>query len=598
MKQHHLPALSATLSVLVGLALYGLGGCAGRGEAPFENKVLGAVDGVPIQQGWLIDRFFEFSNREAFMKSAANETQWLAAETLRLLADERLAESARKIGLEKEEEVKEALERKLEELVVRDYRSHRLYGAIRIEHKEIERFYEANKEDYTRPDKYRFNYIAISKQRRPPLEAMRMAEEVVAKLKAGEDFLEVANEYSDVSPHRKLMPFEVSKGQRLMRAVVLDTLEQLKPGEISTLREDDDYYYIVRLLAVTPGIVAPLQQVEPLVRAELFRRQATRVRDAFRDRMEKSGELKLEINDALLRRRESSGRDIVLAVRDRSGRELLVLTLNDFYLLAQEYTDVRDQVEYLHELAENEMVQRAAAAENFRASEIVAYDAALWTTRYLAEAYLEKRIEDELSISEEEIARHLEENPGVAQTLKQVRAHIIVKRAAVAPEMDRAEKYAAMMHAENETWGVLGRIRNGLDFRVAAKLYSDDPSFRVGGDVGVVFSGPMGRRFDEVAFRMQEGEISQPVELQDGFMLIWVERIFPPEDLPAEEVRRRARERIAFIKREEIRLQEYQKLTEAMSASWNPAVLQETANLIKDMDSDKALVLHRRRYNM
>ena len=590
--------------MLVGLILYGIGGCSGGSGGPLQvpNNVIGTVDGKPYHQGWFIDRFFEFSKREAFYQSAGSETQWMTKEALKFLAEEQLAESARRLHLDEDPDFKDLLAQKTNELVIRDYRQYRLYGDIRISRKDVKKFYQENRDDLTRPDKYRFNYIAISKEKRPPLEARRMAEEAYAKLKQGAEFLAVAHDTSDVNPFRKLMDFEVSSGQHRISPVLLETLAALSPGQTSGIAESDDYYYIVKLLELTKGTLAPLEQVEPLVRTELFRREATRVRAAFRERMEKAQALKIEINDSLVRKRESSGRDVVLSIRDRNGDEILVLTLAEFGRMSTEYTDVRDQVEFLHELAENELIKRAAKDENFVDSAVVKYDVDLWRTRLLAEAYLDKRAEDELEgerkITDQEIAACLRDNPSLTKTLKQVRAHVITQRAEVSANLGKAEKYAAMMMAENQSWDILNKIVHGLDFRVAAMLYSDDPSFRVGGDVGVVYSGPMGRRFDEVAFRMQEGEISDPVELQEGFMLIWVDRIFPPMELPPEETQRRARERLTSLKGDEIVLDEYRKLTDSMTSTWDSDVLSNTASIIKDLDGDKALILYRKRYAM
>ncbi|MBE7559064.1 peptidyl-prolyl cis-trans isomerase [bacterium] len=603
MKRLNFPVAAAGLSVLVGAVVFSLGGCARSGDVGgiiVPNKIIGTVEGKPLTQGWFIDRFFEFSKREAFYQAAGSETAWMTREAMRFLADEKLAESARRLGLDQTREFTDALEERTNELLIRDYRSHRLYGNIRVSRQDVKRFYEDNREDFTRPDRYRFNYIAISKTRRPPLEARRMAEEAYGIIKAGGDFLAVAHDFSDVNPFRKLMDFEVSAGQRKVSPVLLETLAALSRGKISGIAESDEYYYIVRLLSVTQGMTAPLAQVEPMVRSEIFRRQATRVRAAFREKMERAQALKIELNDSLVRRRESSPRDIVLSIRERNGDEILLLTLGDFSRLASEFTDVRDQVEFLHELAENELIRRAAADENFRESDVVKYDLALWANRLLAEAYLQQRVNDELParITEEKIDQCLAETPGLNQTLRQLRAYIITQRAEITDLTDRVEKYAAMRLAENQTWDVLGKIVRGLDFRIAAQLYSDDPSFRNGGDVGVVYSGPMGRRFDEVAFRMQEGEISDPVELQDGYMLIWVDRVFPEEPLPAEEARRRARERLKTLETDEIRLEEYRKFTESMTGDWDAAALQETADVIKDLDGDKALVLYRQRYGM
>ena len=71
------------------------------------------------------------------------------------------------------------------------------------------------------------------------------------------------------------------------------------------------------------------------------------------------------------------------------------------------------------------------------------------------------------------------------------------------------------------------RIENGEDFAFLASLYSDDPgSSKVGGDLGFVSKGKLVPQFESVAFRLQEGELSEVVETKYGFHLIqMVERL-------------------------------------------------------------------------
>jgi peptidyl-prolyl cis-trans isomerase C len=69
------------------------------------------------------------------------------------------------------------------------------------------------------------------------------------------------------------------------------------------------------------------------------------------------------------------------------------------------------------------------------------------------------------------------------------------------------------------------KIKNGMDFKDAAKQYSTCPSKEQGGKLGTFARGQMVPEFEEVAFALKIGELSKPVKTQFGFHLILVEEI-------------------------------------------------------------------------
>jgi peptidyl-prolyl cis-trans isomerase SurA len=65
--------------------------------------------------------------------------------------------------------------------------------------------------------------------------------------------------------------------------------------------------------------------------------------------------------------------------------------------------------------------------------------------------------------------------------------------------------------------------QSGEDFARLASTYSDDPSGERGGDLGFFKRGDMIPKFEEVAFALDPGDISQVVETQFGYHIIKVE---------------------------------------------------------------------------
>jgi parvulin-like peptidyl-prolyl isomerase len=66
-------------------------------------------------------------------------------------------------------------------------------------------------------------------------------------------------------------------------------------------------------------------------------------------------------------------------------------------------------------------------------------------------------------------------------------------------------------------------VRDGEDFAELAKVYSEGPSGPQGGDLGFFGRGAMAEAFEEVAFALEVGEVSDPVKTQFGYHIIKVE---------------------------------------------------------------------------
>lgn len=79
---------------------------------------------------------------------------------------------------------------------------------------------------------------------------------------------------------------------------------------------------------------------------------------------------------------------------------------------------------------------------------------------------------------------------------------------------------------------------NARNFAAVASKESEDPTGKDnGGDLGWFSAGRMVPEFEEVAFKMKKGEISQPVKTQFGYHLIYVEDKKAAESKPLESVK-------------------------------------------------------------
>jgi peptidyl-prolyl cis-trans isomerase SurA len=108
-------------------------------------------------------------------------------------------------------------------------------------------------------------------------------------------------------------------------------------------------------------------------------------------------------------------------------------------------------------------------------------------------------------------------------------ATVSFRQIVIRPRADSASRVRAFQLAES----LAVELRKpGADFAAVAKRYSADSSSREqGGELGWFRRGVMVKEFEDVAFRLRPGVVSDPVETTFGFHLIQVERVQPAEIL-------------------------------------------------------------------
>ena len=178
---------------------------------------------------------------------------------------------------------------------------------------------------------------------------------------------------------------------------------------------------------------------------------------------------------------------------------------------------------------------------------------------------------EDVEVSEEALGEFLATREAEARALYQERSaiydipervrarHILLKVPSEAGEAEVAE-------IEARARGLLARLEVGEDFAEIAQEVSDDPGSKAnGGDLGFFGRGQMVKPFEDAAFSLEPGVVSDQVRSDFGIHIIRVEEHTQPTHTAFEQVREElARELLANEMRIEVDRELAQKLAGAV----------------------------------
>lgn len=138
----------------------------------------------------------------------------------------------------------------------------------------------------------------------------------------------------------------------------------------------------------------------------------------------------------------------------------------------------------------------------------------------------------EIRVGEDQVKEYYEDNLDSYKEKKQVKArHILFRVAEDAPKEEEER-------VKQKALSVLQEARAGANFAELAEKHTEDPSGKGnGGDLGYFSSGQMVKSFEDAAFQLKKGEISDLVRTSFGYHILKVEDIREAKTKTLEEVR-------------------------------------------------------------
>lgn len=146
------------------------------------------------------------------------------------------------------------------------------------------------------------------------------------------------------------------------------------------------------------------------------------------------------------------------------------------------------------------------------------------------QSFIEEDLALETTVSAQETKEYYDNNPDKFQQPEKVRAsHILIKLESAADETQK-------MKARKRLEEIQQKVKDGENFADLARQYSEGPSSSKDGDLGFFARGQMAPPFEEAAFAMGTGEVSDIVQTRFGYHLIKVVDKRPPSKLAYAEV--------------------------------------------------------------
>jgi peptidyl-prolyl cis-trans isomerase C len=195
-----------------------------------------------------------------------------------------------------------------------------------------------------------------------------------------------------------------------------------------------------------------------------------------------------------------------------------ILSFSPQYFIEQLEKNPQQKVNIIKKLVEYKIIADLAREKGFDREKDVQFQLNYMLDNFLATEYLFNIMKKEAQVTPDNVQQYYKENEKQYIVPEQVRArHILIKIPFGATE---EEKNKTEIKAKN----ILEWLKKGEKFETLAKQYSEDTqSGARGGDLGFFPRGKMAKPFEDAAFSMKPGEVSNIVKTDYGYHIIMVE---------------------------------------------------------------------------
>ena len=169
----------------------------------------------------------------------------------------------------------------------------------------------------------------------------------------------------------------------------------------------------------------------------------------------------------------------------------------------------------------------------------------------LARLLLDKLTKDTPAPTEADAKKYFEQNKTEFSTPESIKLHHI------------------LLENEKDAKQVLARLKKGEKFADVASQVSICPSKTNGGDLGWMPKGSLVPEIEEVAFKMNKGQIEGPIKSKFGYHILYLEDKKPAEEASFDQVKDYIIEQLKYQKQQE----QYEKIADSLRKKMNVQIL-------------------------
>lgn len=199
------------------------------------------------------------------------------------------------------------------------------------------------------------------------------------------------------------------------------------------------------------------------------------------------------------------------------------------------FTTEEGKKEFIKEMIKEELLYKEAKKQGLEKDKDYQLKLEEFNKMNLITTLLKKEIEEKAKVEDKEIREFYDTHSEEFKVGSGVKAsHILVE-------------------TEAEAQNILKRLQKGESFaKLAKELSKDQASARNGGDLGFFGRGSMVPEFEQAAFSLKAGEISQPVKTQFGYHIIKVTEKKAGDAQGFEEMKKEIQKRLTIDKQRKL----------------------------------------------